>query len=456
MDQDYRRIFSEEIVPQVLKNGRHHGTVELAGKGGAKEYLEFRSVLRQGDSGEPLISSTGRFVTGRITAERELRSLKEQLVQAQKMEAVGTLTSGISHDFNNLLQAIIQPIQLALKNRYLDYKERRFLDIAVMSARRGADLVQQLLTFSRKMEPQLETLNLPDVVEEAVELLKKTFPRNIRIRTSHGPGVHPVSVDPVQVRQMILNLGVNARDAMPGGGSLAFETLDLDASVHTIPAELPPGGYSLVRVSDSGAGIPDAVRSKIFEPFFTTKDKSKNTGLGLSMVYGAMKTHGGAVTCESTPGKGSVFTLYFPSGGVPDRVFPPSGAEDAGAAVGEGRCVLLVEDEAYIREIVVEVLRMSGYTVLEAADGREALEVYAGSVTSVDMVILDLNMPVMGGRECLVELLKMDPEVRIIVATGSSDMDEIEEIRGLGARGIITKPYTSAELLRETQALQRC
>jgi PAS domain S-box-containing protein len=455
MSDGYRTLFSEEVVPLILRNGRHHGMLLLAGSGGKDEYLEFRAVLQDADAIEPVISATGRFVTDRIEAEKELRTLKDQLVQAQKMEAVGTLTTGISHDFNNLLQAIIQPIQLALENRYLDYKERRFLDIAAMSARRGADLVQQLLTFSRKVEPRFEIVNLPDVVDQAVELLAKTLPKSIRIIITHGPEILPVSADPSQVQQMIMNLGINARDAMPSGGSLIVETRTAG------PADLPPGlssgDYSVVVVSDTGCGIPEEIRSKIFEPFFTTKEKSRNTGLGLSMVYGIMQTHRGHVSCDSTPGRGSRFCLFFPALALPESLL--SGAAEpveAGAPCGQGRCVLMVEDEEYIREIVVEVLRMSGFEVLEAVNGKEALQIYASRKESIDLVVLDLNMPVMGGRECLTQLLGMNPAVNVIVATGSSDMDEIEAIRGQGARGIISKPYTSAELLKAARGIGIC
>lgn len=448
MPETYKHLFYSEFIPQITRTGKYKGLMVLISADNKTLYLEFGSFLKEEESGQMLISGIGRFVTDRINAEKELINTKDQMVQAHKMEAMTELTRGISHDFNNLFQSIIQPIQMARESELLDTGTRRFLDIAQTSASRGAELVRQLMTFSRRVEPRFQTVNLYDIVDMAIEELIPRIPDKISLRSMHGKNQESVRIDPSQVKQVLLNLGENALEAMPDGGSLVFETFRVQPDSTWPYTDVKPGTYEVVMVSDTGIGIPKSMMKKIFEPFFSTKEPGRGGGLGLSMAYGVAKTHRACITCQSSPGKGSTFSIFFPIDSSNTASSDKSCTADL-AAENRIRCILLADDEEYIREIVSQVLVMAGCQVHEASNGREALEIYGKKGVDIDLVILDLTMPLMGGKECLVELLNYDAYAKVIVATESSDLDTLDSLRALGARGIIQKPFTSAELLAE-------
>lgn len=390
-----------------------------------------------------------RDVTGEIL-------LQKQLVQAQKMESIGTLAGGIAHDFNNLLQVILGYSEILLMEKEAGKKDFQELNAINHAAKRGAELVRQILTFSRKMETNLRPINLNQQLKEAQKLLRRTIPRMINIEMALSEDLGSVHADPGQIEQALLNLAVNARDAMPDGGKLTITTQKaiLDEEYCQTQVDIKPGEYVVLQVSDTGHGMEKDVVEHIFEPFYTTKQPGEGTGLGLAMVYGIVKGHGGHITCYTEPGLGTTFSIYLPiilpepAPEIDDTcALPPAGCET----------LLLVDDDKQIRDFGERVLTLSGYIVLTAANGREALEVYAKSRNEISLLILDLNMPLMGGKECLQELLKIDPDVRAIIASGFYVDGPTKQIIEAGAKGFVQKPFDSKQLLETVRkALDEC
>jgi PAS domain S-box-containing protein len=375
----------------------------------------------------------------------EMKRLEAQALQAQKMEAVGTLAGGIAHDFNNLLQAIQGYADLArLPGRTPEQNRNAATEIS-RSAQRGADLTRQLLTFSRKTESRRKPLDLNGEIVQASKLLERTMPKMIRITYDLALELPAVNGDATQLQQVLLNLAVNAKDAMPDGGTLFVGTrLELVHAASGLPPEVLPGPYVLLTVADTGVGIDERTRDHIFEPFFTTKGPGEGTGLGLAMVYGIVKGHDGHVLCASAPGQGTTFKIYLPVSAGREAAVPE--AEPA-ASVGGGETLLVVDDEASVRAVVAEALSGYGYTVLTAEDGERALERYAADWRRIDLVILDLMMPGMGGGKCLDELLRVNPAARVVVVSGYSADGSAEEVVRRGARGYIGKPVMLHRLL---------
>jgi len=386
--------------------------------------------------------------TERLQAEKERNALQTQLLQAQKMESVGILAGGIAHDFNNLLQAISGNIQLLGRNKPDDHPDSGRLQTIANSIRRASQLVRQLLLFSRKADVQPRLVNMNQAVQEAVELLRRTIPRMITIDLQLDPQPWPVNADPLQIEQVLLNLGTNAVDAMPQGGRLRMETRNLmvDAQFAHTYLGTDPGPYVLLHVSDNGVGMDADTLAHVFEPFFSTKEVGKGTGLGLASVYGILKSHGGHILCSSQPGQGASFKMYWPA--MPgQRIAMPGPELQHQSAAGGSETILVVDDETDIRELTMEALQACGYRVMTAADGEQALEVYAQHVQGIDLVILDLGMPGMGGHQCLRELRRMNPQARILIASGYSAAGQARVTQGQGAAGFIAKPYQLADLL---------
>ena len=379
-------------------------------------------------------------------------SLQRQLVQAQKMEAVGTLAGGIAHDFNNLLQVVLGYSELLLATT--SPKDRNYHDLLEIqrAGRSGADLVRGLLTLSRKVEPKTTLLDLNGQMRNAEKLLKRTLPKMIDIKLDLSDDLAEIQGDATQIDQVFMNLALNARDAMPDGGQLTVATrnIDIDEDYAAGHFGSKPGKYVLLSVSDTGCGMHRETVEHIFEPFFTTKETGKGTGLGLAMVYGIMQLHGGHVQCYSEPGKGTVFKLYFPAA-ASDSEAP----EEVPAVKPRGgtETILLVDDEESIRSLGEKILRQAGYTVLTASDGIEAVEIYRAQGAEIAIVILDLIMPRMGGGQCLVELRKICNQVRVVVASGYSANGEIKEILAKGAGGFVGKPFQAGQLLAEVRRL---
>ena len=401
------------------------------------------AVLRDMD-GNPV----GSVINLRDISEQ--KNLESQLQHAQKMEAVGTLAGGIAHDFNNLLQAIQGYTELLLMRKEEGEPGYRELQEVIRASKRGAELTQQLLTFSRKVESKRKPLDLNQEVAEVRQLLERTLPRMIELEFNLEPGLRMVTADSAQLKQVIMNMAVNAKDAMPEGGKLVIETqnMTLDREFCKKYAEVKPGDYVLLSMADTGHGMEKETLEHIFDPFYTTKEVGKGTGLGLAIVYGIVKNHEGYVMCHSRPGSGTSFRIYLPAletaAGYEEVM---ESLESKSPAKGGSETILLVDDEEFIRELGVDVLGQAGYTVLAASNGEQALDVYRCEGERIDLVILDLIMPGMGGSKCLKELLKISPRARILVASGYSPDASTKGALEVGAAAFINKPYDNKQLL---------
>ncbi|MCB2173953.1 PAS domain S-box protein [bacterium] len=387
-------------------------------------------------------------------AEQERERLQAQLFQAQKMESVGLLAGGVAHDFNNLLQIMGGNIHLLLKQMPADHPHANRLQTIGKNIDRATELVRQLLLFSRKAEAQKRSVDLRQEVKEAVRMLKRIIPRMIGIETSLAEDTWSISADPVQVEQVVLNLGSNSADAMPEGGRLLITTenvtVDPAAAADSV---VEPGRYVLMRLSDTGVGMEPEVREQIFNPFFTTKTVGKGTGLGLASVYGIVKGHGGEIFCDSLPGQGTEFFIYWPVGDEVDDRHGELAAEMEGAPAHGSETILVVDDEVEIRELTTEILETFGYRVLTAASGEEALVIHADNAAAIDLVILDLSMPGMGGRNCLRELKQRDPQVQVLITSGYAAGDSSGGDIDGAAAGFIGKPYQLGELLAAVRTI---
>ena len=395
--------------------------------------------------GDPAVLS---FVVD-TSAEKTLRA---QLLQAQKMEAIGTLAGGVAHDFNNLLQAVQGYAELLLLEKRREEPGYRELHEIVRAAKRGGELTRQLLTFSRKLESRLRPVDLNREVQEIYKLLTRTIPKMIEIQLHLAEDLKTVRADPVQIEQVIMNLAINAKDAMAAGGNLTIETRNvrLDRRHSRRYPGVEPGRYCLLVVTDTGHGMDQETLEHVFEPFFTTKGVGRGTGLGLATVYGIVKGHGGHVTCTSEPGAGTRFEIYLPVADEEEEAVPD--VRDTEVPVGWGsETILVVDDEASVAWLAIEILKKSGYTVLAAPDGETALQIYENEGERIALVILDLIMPGMGGSRCLEELVRMNPEVRVIVASGLVADGYRQEVLDAGARDFLQKPYEMNELVRRVR-----
>ena len=363
------------------------------------------------------------------------------------MEAVGTLAGGIAHEFNNLLQAVQGYAELFLLRRKKGEASYSELHEIVRAAKRGAELSQQLLTFSRKVESKLRPVDLNLEVEKAIRLLERTIPKMIKIELRLSQGLRPVNADPAQMEQILVNLALNAKDAMPDGGKLtiATENAILDEEYCLRHTEAKLGQCVLLMASDTGHGMEKNTLERIFEPFFTTKGLGEGTGIGLAIVYGIVKNHGGHITCSSKPGAGTSFEIYLPA--IEHEVVFEKDAEP-GLLVGGSETILLVDDEEFILDLAKQTIARFGYTVITALDGETALEFYRKEQGDIDLVILDLVMPGMSGRECLEGLRNIDPRAKVVIASGYSDAGLKEEAIEAGAKSFIGKPYEMRQLLQ--------
>jgi PAS domain S-box-containing protein len=388
-----------------------------------------------------------RDITERKQAEEERRKLQAQLVHAQKMESLGILTGGVAHDFNNLLQAMSTQVQLLQKDPSTISGTADRLKNLEKSIDRAARLVKQMLFFSRKSETTRQPMDLNCEVRETVTILKRTIPRMIHIQMHLDNALWPINADPAQVEQVLLNLGGNAADAMPDGGRLIIETSNATLDTHFARTHLntEAGDHVLLSVTDTGLGMDSQTLNHAFDPFFTTKEIGKGTGLGLASVYGIVKEHGGHILCYSEPGLGTIFKIYWPALREVARNEPQE-VSKADAPREGSETILVVEDDPDIRELTGEGLQSYGYTVLSAASGEEAVALYAEKGPCIDLVVMDLGMPGMGGHRCLQELLRTNPMVKVIIASGYTLSGHGKDALASGAVEFISKPYRLKEL----------
>ncbi|HTS00498.1 MAG TPA: PAS domain S-box protein [Bacteroidota bacterium] len=394
----------------------------------------------------PVFERNGRLVNVVAMMEdvTERRRLEEQLIQSQKMESIGLLAGGIAHDFNNILGGILGYASFVKAQVPKTDRIYPHLETIERSALRASDLTSQLLGFARGGKYVVGPVLVNDLVRETAELLRGTIEKNITVDTVPDAADPVVEADASQIQQVLMNLCVNARDAMPGGGTLRIATARLhapDAFLRSVAGE-GQSEYVRIDVADTGVGIDRAIRNRIFDPFFTTKEKGKGTGLGLATVYGIVKNHNGFVNVESEIGEGTTFSVYIPA---VDRPAPREAGTEARVAGGR-ETILVVDDEETIRFLVRDILEEIGYTVLAAPDGREALALYARSRGNIDLVILDMTMPGLGGKETFVRLKGIDPRVRAILSTGYAEDERAREMLALGVRAFVQKPYRVEEL----------
>ncbi len=449
MKPELRKKFVSEYLKSILQKGYFNGISCYFTKDRRKIYLEYRSNLIRPKEGKAYISGIARDVTDRIIAEREIQKLNRQVLQAQKMEAVGTLAGGIAHDFNNLLQGILGYTQYLIMSKDEGDPDLNNLREIEKAGNRASELTQQLLTFSRKVEGKPKLMNLNREVEQVEKLLKRTIPKMIAIRLRLEKDLDPVYADSAQLEQVLMNLCVNARDAMPEGGTLTIETKNVTLGERYCRRHLGarPGKYVLLTISDTGTGMDKETREHIFDPFFTTKEVGKGSGLGLAMVYGIVQSHRGFIMCYSEPGHGTTFKIYLPVG--KGKIRRPAGTpKETAVPKGGSETILLVDDEKFLRGIGKEILQKFGYTVLPAKDGEEALAVFMQKREEIALVILDLMMPGMGGIRCLEELLKRDPGLKVIIASGYSLDGHAKEALEVGASAFIRKPYKLKHMLK--------
>ncbi|MBI5250693.1 MAG: response regulator [Desulfomonile tiedjei] len=380
-------------------------------------------------------------------SNEERDSLQSQLLQAQKMEAVGILSGGIAHDFNNLLQVIQGYSDLALFHVAEGNKGHSHLREIKKAARRAAELTQALLTFSRRIESKLRPVDVNQEIRHVSAMLSRTMPKVIDIRIDLEEGIHTVNADPSQLQQVLMNLVLNARDAMPSGGTLSIQTrnLRLDEEYCRTHLGTKPGNYALVSVSDNGSGMDSKTQESIFDPFFTTKEMGKGTGLGLSIAYGIIKSHGGHIRCYSELGEGTTFRIYLPAAVEVD--VKPSRTMEVEIPAGGTETVLIIDDEETLRDLASELLTKFGYRVLVAPNGKEGIKLYRERGHEIDLVILDLIMPEMGGRQCFETIFQINGSAKIVMASGYAGDGQLEDIQNLGAEAIISKPYDATELL---------
>ena len=450
---DSRRV--SDHIRETLATGTHMDIeFRLVQANGNTLHIHGKGRNFYDESGKPL-STIGTFldITKRKRDEKEKEKLQAQLQQAQKMEAIGTLTGGVAHDFNNLLQAINGYTQLLLMDKAEDDPEYAGLSAIQDSVKRAADLVRSLLLFSRKANTQRTPLELNLEIESARKILERTIPKMVEIDLYPGRRLWTIMADPAQIEQILLNLGSNAADAMPDGGKLVIETenITLDEDFARQHAGAQPGRYVLLTISDNGHGMDRETRTKIFEPFFTTKETGRGTGLGLASVYGIVKNHGGYIACYSEVGQGTTFKIYLPA-----RELPP---EDEGKDItaeppkGGDETILLVDDEEAIRGFAELALIKFGYKVYTASTGEEALEIYPNTPGKIDLVVTDIGMPGMGGHKFLQELLQIDPAAKVIIASGYSMEGNVKKSMEAGAKGYVGKPYQLVDFLNTVRVV---
>ncbi|MDZ8029785.1 response regulator [Nostoc sp. DedSLP04] len=430
----------EAALLQAISKGKWQGELTKLTKMNKEVLVASRWTLVCDEQGKPKSILT---VDTDIT---EKKHLEAQLFRAQRLESIGTLASGIAHDLNNILTPILAGAQLLpLKFPNADERTRHLLEILEINARRGADLVKQVLSFARGVEGKHITLQLKHIILEIAKILKETFPKSIEISTNVPQDLWMVSGDSTQLHQVLMNLCVNARDAMSNGGTLSIsaENMLIDANYARMNLEAKEGPYIVITVSDTGVGIPKQMLDRIFEPFFTTKDVGQGTGLGLSTVLGIVKSHGGFVNVYSELASGTSFQVYLPAVGGMETISP----ENLPPQTGHGELILVVDDEAAIQEITTTSLEAYNYKILVANDGIEAIALYAQNRDRISAVLMDIMLPSLDGLTAIRTLQKINPQVKIIASSGLMSDKKLSAVAAIGVNTFLSKPYTVNELL---------
>lgn len=376
----------------------------------------------------------------------ERKQIEQQLLRAQRMESIGTLAGGIAHDLNNILSPILMSVEMLQLGEH-DEETHRWLSIARENAERGADLIRQVLTFARGMEGERISVQIKHIVKDLIKVLQETLPKSISVKFEVDPELHIVSADPTQIHQVLMNLCINARDAMPNGGTMTVKArnINLDENYARMNIEAKEGGYVLLSVSDTGTGMSADIQKRIFDPFFTTKELGKGTGLGLATAMTIVKSHGGFINVYSEIGKGTQFTVYLPT--VESEKSAKTVSKAQSLPRGNGETVLVVDDEENILEITRVTLEKFGYKVVTAVDGTDAIAVYAQRGDEIALVLTDLAMPYMDGMAMTRALRKINPNLKVIATSGLTTNEQTAEMQSLNVNAFLPKPYTAETLL---------
>ncbi|MDD2856396.1 MAG: transporter substrate-binding domain-containing protein, partial [Desulfuromonadaceae bacterium] len=435
-EKDYNRYLQMLTEDRCVRNFES----QMLNRGGDELTLFFTATFLE-INGHPFLLNTMMDIS-------EQKRLQKEINQTQKMDAIGQLAGGIAHDFNNMLAGIVAAAEILKLRMDADDDKLKMVEIIIEAAGRSADLTRELLTFSRKGSGNITPVRVHETIVTVIKLLERTIDKQINIETSLEADNPIVMGDQTQLQNTLLNLSINARDAMHDGGTLTFSTAVKmlgEADCLSMGISLPSAGYLEIAVADTGSGMTKTVMDHIFEPFFTTKEVGKGTGLGLAAVYGTVMRHNGAVYVESEPGLGSIFKIYIPL--IEEENLQISAGDDEQVILGSGG-VLLVDDEELLRDIGSELLKSLGYKVYLAENGLKALEVFAAHRGEISIVMLDMIMPVMGGQEAFIRLRELDPTLRILFCSGFNADWSKEELLKLGSNGFIQKPYNRNELSR--------
>jgi PAS domain S-box-containing protein len=445
----YRNKLSEFASAKrlLLETGEWVGEVEQVMRNEKTIITQGRWTLLRNDDGE------AEAVLAINTDITEKKKLESQFLRAQRMESIGTLAGGIAHDINNILAPVLMAAQL-LRLKVNNPDVRSMIDILETNAERGGDLVKQLLQFAKGVEGERIILQPKHLIKEIVKTLKETFPKSIQIGFSIGEDLFPVTGDATQIHQVLMNLCVNARDAIHGSGQIRIDATNvwIDENYAQMNLDTRAGQFALITVSDTGSGIPEEVKEKIFEPFFTTKERGKGTGLGLSTVLTIVKSHGGFVNVYSEAGRGTEFRVYLPSAAGSDEM--QSQEEIAQLPSGQGELILVVDDEAAIRQITKNTLESFGYKVLTAGDGTEALALFAQHREAIEVVVTDMSMPYLDGPATIRALRKLDPHSKIIAVSGLTENKRALEA-DMKVSEFLIKPYKAEDLLEALAKILR-
>jgi PAS domain S-box-containing protein len=438
-------IFAESndrktLLKQLISSGEFHGEIRHRAKDGREVIVDSRATLIRNDDGTP------RAVLGINTDVTEKKKLEKHLLRTQRLESIGTLASGVAHDLNNVLVPILMAVPI-LRSDPTPEESENFLNTIESSAARGADIVRQVLTFARGAGGDRVLLQPIYLLEEIAKIAKQTFPKTVRLRTSYAEDLRLVEGDPTQLHQVLLNLCLNARDAMPEGGTLSLtaENFDVDEQYATMTPGLKAGPHVLISVIDTGTGIAQDIVEKIFDPFFTTKEPGTGTGLGLSSALGIVRSHGGVIKVYSAA-NGTTFRIFLPSTAGVFQADETKAQMDV--PTGHGETILIVDDELAIREVAKVVLSKSGYKVLAADDGPSALALFMQKSKEIDVVLTDVVMPIMSGMVLARTLRKMDVKAKVIVSSARDSDYNPGELTEIGVQGCLDKPYSRATLLR--------
>jgi len=444
-EQDLQKL--EEAKRELAKKGSYEANIVQKAKNGRIIVTRSRWVtIKEQDGNVRAYLLVNQDITEQLNLEAQLR-------RAQRMESLGSLAGGIAHDLNNILAPILMSVQI-LNSKTSDPEMKKLIASLETSVKRGSEIIKHVLTFAKGAEKDFSLQNLGQIISEVESIVKRTFPRNIELKFGIARDLSRIMGDATQLQQILMNLCINARDAMPEGGRLTVTAqdvyLDEAFSRHILGAK--PGKYVMLTVSDTGSGIPYEIQDKVFEPFFTTKAKGKGTGLGLSIVYGIVKSHGGLIKLYSEPGKGTEFKIFFPIAdqkGIVAEQYPDQSKK---IIRGNGERILVIEDELFALQITKEILELNGYSVLAATDGASAVNIFENAEKgSIPLAITDLNMPTMDGPSTIKALRKLDKNIKIIVSSGLFNETSANSLTGLEIQGYLTKPYTAEQLLLMVQ-----